>query len=159
MLVLGLRPSKTLIRPGDVLAAAARVPGVGEAVDWEIDVPAALARRDYMTSNWNDVGQEMWLADHEITLVRGSDGCGPGNGSWSWRPTAGSAGCARGGRSCWPPEPRRALPPVAGLAEARPWTNREITAAKEVPQRLVVLGGGAVGLEWRRRSAGSAARR
>ena len=40
-----------------------------------------------------------------------------------------------------------AIPPIEGLADARPWTNRDITSAKEVPRRLIVLGGGAIGLE------------
>src|ERR671918_2672199 len=47
-------PSKTLIRPGDVIAAARRVPGAAEAVTGMIDVEAAFAQRDYMTSNWSD---------------------------------------------------------------------------------------------------------
>src|ERR671938_1922273 len=67
----GCIPSKTLLRPGDVLAAARRVPGAAAAVRGPVDVPAALARRDYMTSSWDDAGQERWLADHGIRLVRG----------------------------------------------------------------------------------------
>ena len=50
----GCVPSKTLIRPGDVLAAARRVPGAAAAVIGEIDLVAALAQRDYMTSSWSD---------------------------------------------------------------------------------------------------------
>ncbi|MDP8977434.1 MAG: NAD(P)/FAD-dependent oxidoreductase, partial [Actinomycetota bacterium] len=42
---------------------------------------------------------------------------------------------------------RAALPPVDGLADARVWDNRDITAATRVPARLLVLGGGAVGVE------------
>src|SRR5213079_845593 len=53
----GCIPSKTLIRPGDVLAAARRVPGAAEAVTGSIDVKAALAQRDYMTSSWTDSTQ------------------------------------------------------------------------------------------------------
>src|SRR5690349_19415488 len=53
----GCIPSKTLLRPGDVLAVARRVPGAAEAVTGRIDVAAALARRDYMTSGWDDAGQ------------------------------------------------------------------------------------------------------
>ena len=36
---------------------------------------------------------------------------------------------------------------MPGLADARPWDNRAITAAKEVPARLLVIGGGAIGVE------------
>src|SRR3954462_2754416 len=68
----GCIPSKTLVRPGDVLAAARRVPGAAAAVRGPMDVPAAFARRDFMTSGWKDDGQERWLADHGVRLVRGS---------------------------------------------------------------------------------------
>ena len=57
----GCIPSKTLIRPGDVLAAARRVPGAAEAVTGRIDVRKALAQRDYMTSSWDDSGAVPWL--------------------------------------------------------------------------------------------------
>src|ERR671932_236335 len=67
----GCIPSKTLIRPGDVLAAARRVPGAAEAVTGRIDVDAALAQRDYMTSDWSDRTQTPWLDSERITLVRG----------------------------------------------------------------------------------------
>src|SRR4051794_35270864 len=67
----GCIPSKTLVRPGDVLAAARRVPGAAAAVRGPLDVAAALARRNYMTSGWSDDGQERGLADHRVRLVRG----------------------------------------------------------------------------------------
>src|SRR5438309_6899247 len=67
----GCIPSKTLIRPGDVVAAAQRVPGAASAVTGVIDVSAALAQRDYMTSAWNDAGQLPWLTEHGIELIRG----------------------------------------------------------------------------------------
>src|ERR671919_1404912 len=67
----GCIPSKTLIRPGDVLAAARRVPGAAEAITGPIDVEAAFAQRDYMTSSWDDAGQVPWLDSEGIELVRG----------------------------------------------------------------------------------------
>lgn len=140
-------PSKTLIRPGDVIAAARRVPGASEAVTGQIDVAAALAQRDYMTSNWHDEGQLPWLEEHKITLVRGSgrlDGerrvVVERDGEATRVLHVMQAVVLATGTSA-------ALPPIDGLAEARPWNNRDITAAKEVPRRLVVLGGGAVGVE------------
>jgi pyruvate/2-oxoglutarate dehydrogenase complex dihydrolipoamide dehydrogenase (E3) component len=54
-------PSKTLIRPGDVLAAARRVPGAAEAVTGQLDTAAAFAQRDYMTSSWSDQGALGWV--------------------------------------------------------------------------------------------------
>jgi len=68
----GCIPSKTLIRPGDALAAARRAPGAAEAVTGRLDTSAALARRDYMTSGWHDDGQAQWLEGKGITLIRGT---------------------------------------------------------------------------------------
>src|SRR6266496_5906547 len=62
----GCIPSKTLIRPGDVLAAARRVPGAAEAVTGAIDVAAAFAQRDYMTSDFTDRTQTPWLDEKGI---------------------------------------------------------------------------------------------
>ncbi len=52
-----------------------------------------------------------------------------------------------------------AVPPIEGLREAEPWDNRSVTAAKEIPRRLLVLGGGTVGRRWPRPSGGWAARK
>jgi len=134
----GCVPSKTLIRPGDVVAAARRVPGVSA----ELDVTAAFAQRDYMTSGWSDEGQLPWLRSHGISLVRGVgrlDGpravaVGPR------RLVARRAVVLATGT-------RAALPPIPGLTEAQPWDNRDATAVKALPRRLLVLGGGAIGVE------------
>jgi pyruvate/2-oxoglutarate dehydrogenase complex dihydrolipoamide dehydrogenase (E3) component len=140
-------PSKTLIRPGDALAAARRVPGAAEAVTGTLDVAAAFAQRDYMTSSWSDQGALGWVEDEGIELVRGSGRLAaertvavelPGGGRRTL--TARRAVVLATGSA-------PAIPPVPGLAEARPWDNRGATAASEVPARLVVLGGGPVGCE------------
>jgi pyruvate/2-oxoglutarate dehydrogenase complex dihydrolipoamide dehydrogenase (E3) component len=68
----GCIPSKTLIRPGDTLAAARRAPGAAEAVTGRLDVPAAFAQRDYMTSGWRDQGQLRWLGSKGIGFIRGT---------------------------------------------------------------------------------------
>jgi pyruvate/2-oxoglutarate dehydrogenase complex dihydrolipoamide dehydrogenase (E3) component len=140
-------PSKTLIRPGDVLAAARRVPGAAEAVTGRLDVTAAFAQRDYMTSDWSDQGALGWVESEGIELVRGT-------GRLDGERTV-TVELRDGGRRTL--EARRAvvlacgsspvIPPVPGLAEARPWDNRGATGATEVPGRLVVLGGGPVGCE------------
>jgi len=67
----GCIPSKTLIRPGDAIAAAKRVPGAAEAVTGTIDVEKAFAQRDYMTNNWDDSNGLPWLESEGIELVRG----------------------------------------------------------------------------------------
>src|SRR5437867_6371086 len=67
----GCIPSKTLIRPGDVIAAARRVPGAAEAVTGTIDDQAAFAQRDYMTNRWDDSGDLKWFESKGIELARG----------------------------------------------------------------------------------------
>jgi len=143
----GCIPSKTLIRPGDALAAARRAPGAAEAVTGELDADAALAQRDYMTSDWDDAGQVPWLEGKGIELVRGT---GRLAGERAVEVAAGDGSTRRLAA-------RKAVvlatgttplhPPIPGLGEARPWDNRNATAAKQVPRRLLVLGGGAVGVE------------
>jgi pyruvate/2-oxoglutarate dehydrogenase complex dihydrolipoamide dehydrogenase (E3) component len=143
----GCIPSKTLIRPGDVLAAARRAPGAAEAVTGRLDASAAFAQRDYMTAGWRDDGQARWLESKGITLIRGT-GHLTGERTIEVQASDGTVlrlGAARavvlatGSTSV--------VPPIPGLAEARPWDNRAVTSAKEVPRRLLVLGGGAVGAE------------
>jgi pyruvate/2-oxoglutarate dehydrogenase complex dihydrolipoamide dehydrogenase (E3) component len=140
----GCIPSKTLIRPGDALAAARRVPGAAEAVRGDLDVAAALARRDYMTSGWDDTGQLPWLEDRGIALIRGRarlagervvDVLGADHRLVAKRAVVLACGT------------RAAIPSIQGLREANPWHNRSATGAKEVPPRLLVLGGGAIGVE------------
>jgi pyruvate/2-oxoglutarate dehydrogenase complex dihydrolipoamide dehydrogenase (E3) component len=143
----GCIPSKTLLRPGDVLAAARRVPGAAQAVTGGVDAAAAFAQRDYMTSHWDDAGQAKWLADRNIVLVRGA---GRLAGERLVEVTAedGDVRTLRAGRAVVLATGSSALiPPVDGLSEIRLWDNRGITAAKEVPDRLLVLGGGAIGAE------------
>ena len=141
-------PSKTLIRPGDVLAAARRVPGAAEAVTGELDAAAAFAQRDYMTSNWSDLGALDWVEQEGIELVRGSGRLAgertvrvelPDGGGQRTLTARRAVVLATGSAPV--------IPPVPGLAEARPWDNRGATAATQVPGRLVVLGGGPVGCE------------
>ena len=143
----GCVPSKTLIRPGDVLAAARRVPGAAEAVTGRLDVDAAFARRDYMTSSWDDQSQLPWLAEKGIQLFRGLGRLAGQRAveveaadETTRRLTARRAVVLATGTSAL-------IPPIPGLAEVGPWDNRIATSAKELPRRLLVLGGGAVGLE------------
>ena len=143
----GCIPSKTLARPGDVIAAARRVPGAAAAVTGTIDVAAALAWRDYMTSNWDDAGALGWLEGEGIDLVRGT---GRLTGERTvdietragdiCRLTAGKAVVLATGTGAF-------IPPIPGLRESDPWDNRTVTGAKEIPRRLLVLGGGSVGTE------------
>jgi len=142
----GCIPSKTLIRPGDVLAAARRVPGAREAVTGSVDVAATLARRTEMTAHWDDAGALPWLDEHRVLLVRGTarlDGVRSvlvTTTDGERRLTARRAVVLATGTTA-------ALPPVPGLPESAPWDNRDATSATSIPARLLVIGGGAIGLE------------
>jgi pyruvate/2-oxoglutarate dehydrogenase complex dihydrolipoamide dehydrogenase (E3) component len=130
-------PSKTLLRPGEAAHSANDAAAVAR-----VDVDAALAWRDYMVSNYSDAGQEKWLADHDITLIRGHGRLGgPGVVEVdNARYTAENVVLATGADPV--------VPPVPGLRELDGiWTNREVTGMKVVPRRLLVLGGGPVGVE------------
>jgi pyruvate/2-oxoglutarate dehydrogenase complex dihydrolipoamide dehydrogenase (E3) component len=143
----GCIPSKVLLRPGDVVAAARRVPGAAATVTGSIDVAAAFARRDEATSGWDDSGQLPWLAEHGVELVRGRGRLAGDRAVEVTRADA-SVRTLRARRAVVLATGTTALvPPVPGLAEAAAWTNRAATAAKEVPRRLLVLGGGAIGVE------------
>ena len=130
-------PSKTLLRPGEA------VHGARDAVSKaEVDVEAALAWRDFMVSDYSDAGQERWLAGAGIDLLRGNGRlAGPGAVEVDGvRHTAEHVVVANGS------EP--VIPPIPGLRELEGvWTNREATGMKAVPRRLLVLGGGPVGVE------------
>ncbi|MBT0774056.1 NAD(P)/FAD-dependent oxidoreductase [Kineosporia sp. J2-2] len=143
----GCIPSKTLIRPGDVIAAAQRVPGAAAAVTGTIDVQAALARRDWMTSNWDDSGQVPWLDEVGITLVRGHARL-TGPRTVQVTDSEGVTRTLTANRAVVLATGTKAVvPPIPGLAEANAWTNRGVTEMKEIPHRLVVIGGGFVGAE------------
>ncbi len=138
----GCMPSKALLRPAEALAEAQRVPGAREASEGELDVEAVLRRRDEVIHGLDDSAQLPWLEERHVTVVRGH-------------------GRLAGERRVRVADEllvaRRAvvvavgsgalLPPIPGLAESRPWTNREATTATAVPRRLLVLGGGVIGVE------------
>ncbi len=130
-------PSKSLLRPGEAAQAAREA-----AATADVDVEAALAWRDFMVSNYSDAGQQRWLANNGIDLLRGSGRlAGPGAVEVDGvRHLAEHIVVATGSDPF--------VPPVPGLRELDGiWTNREATGMKQVPRRLLVLGGGPVGVE------------
>ena len=135
-------PTKTLLRPGEALAAARRVPGAREAARGELDVAEALAFRDWMTAGWDDGGQVSWLESEGIELIRGTGRiAGPGLVAVDGTLYATDHIVLATGSA-------PIVPPVPGLRDLPGlWTNREIAAMREVPRRLLILGGGAVGVE------------
>jgi pyruvate/2-oxoglutarate dehydrogenase complex dihydrolipoamide dehydrogenase (E3) component len=142
----GCIPSKTLIRPGDVIAAAKRAPGAAEAVTGQIDVAKALAQRDYMTSSWDDSGALGWLDEKGIELFRGRGRLAgervvevERDGSTTRLSARKAVVLANGTRPL--------VPPIDGIDTVNAWNNRDATAVKEIPRRLLVLGGGPIGAE------------
>jgi pyruvate/2-oxoglutarate dehydrogenase complex dihydrolipoamide dehydrogenase (E3) component len=130
-------PSKTLLRPGEAVHQARDA-----AATAQVDVVQALAWRDFMVAGYSDAGQERWLADHHIDLLRGTGKlAGPGVVEVDGvRHTAENVVVATGSDAF--------IPPVPGLREIDGvWTNREATGIKAVPSRLLILGGGPVGAE------------
>src|SRR3954449_11475603 len=130
-------PSKTLLRPGEAAHAANEAAAVAS-----VDVGQALAWRDFMVSSYSDAGQERWLAQQGIALLRGH-GRLAGTGTVEVNGTSYTAEHVVLATGADP-----VVPPVPGLRELEGiWTNREVTGMKAVPRRLLVLGGGAVGVE------------
>jgi pyruvate/2-oxoglutarate dehydrogenase complex dihydrolipoamide dehydrogenase (E3) component len=130
-------PSKTLLRPGEAVHEAREA-----AATAQVDVPAALAYRDFMVSNYSDADQQQWLANKGIDLIRGTGKlAGPGVVEVDGvRHTAANVVVATGSDPVIPP-----VPGLRGLTGI--WTNREVTGMKAVPRRLLILGGGPVGAE------------
>jgi pyruvate/2-oxoglutarate dehydrogenase complex dihydrolipoamide dehydrogenase (E3) component len=135
-------PSKTLLRPGEALQAAREAPGAAQAATGELDPRAAFEWRNFMTANWDDSGKEEWPRSLGIDVLRGT-------GSIAGRGRVAVDGSefscehivlASGSEAIIPP-----VPGLDGLAGV--WTNREVTALTTVPERMLVLGGGPVGVE------------
>jgi dihydrolipoamide dehydrogenase len=130
-------PSKTLLRPGE--AAHASNDAAGRA---SVDLDRALAWRSFMVSDYSDASQERWLREHGVHLIRGwgrlaGTGVVEVNGA---RYTAEHVVLATGSDPVIPP-----VPGLRGLTGV--WTNREATGLEAVPRRLLVMGGGPVGVE------------
>jgi pyruvate/2-oxoglutarate dehydrogenase complex dihydrolipoamide dehydrogenase (E3) component len=135
-------PSKALLRPAEVIDEGLRIPGAAQAINGSFDVQAVLDRRDEVIHDLDDSVQVPWLHDRGVHVVRGR------------ARITGERSVAVGSDDL---VARRAvvvatgsdalIPPIDGLREADPWTNREITTTKSVPGRLLILGGGVVGVE------------
>jgi len=140
-------PSKALLRPIQALTAAQTVAGAREAITGKLDVAQVFARRDSFTAHWNDKGQTDWLYGAKIDLIRGHarlDGerkviVTEKNGSTIDLTARHAIAVCTGSGA--------AIPATPGLAEAKPWTSRDATSAREAPKRLAIIGGGVVACE------------
>jgi pyruvate/2-oxoglutarate dehydrogenase complex dihydrolipoamide dehydrogenase (E3) component len=140
-------PSKALLRPAQALADARAVAGAANAVTGSLDVDEVFARRDRFVHDWDDASQVAWVGENGLDLVRGHgrlDGdqrvvVDTRDGAPVELRAAAAVAVCTGSRPT--------VPPVPGLAGARPWTSRDAMGAREVPPRLAIIGGGAVACE------------
>jgi len=133
-------PSKALLRPVELANEVERVPGLDIG---PIDTAAVLARRDQVISNFDDSAHLPWLEERDVALVRGR---GRIAGRLQVEVEGQESLTAR--RAVVVATGSRALvPDIPGLRAAKPWTSRNVTTAREVPPRLMILGGGVVAVE------------
>lgn len=139
----GCVPSKMMLRAAGLLAEARRVPHMAGAVSVQADwAPVARRIREEATDNWNDQVAVERFESKGGRFVRG------------WARIAGPGRVLVGEQEF---EARRAVvvncgtqpwaPPIPGLPDTSYWTNREAIEAEAVPRSLLVLGGGAIGVE------------
>jgi len=134
-------PSKALLRPGELLAEARRVPGVATTGD-DLDAQAVLDRRDEVIHDLDDSVQLPWLEEREIELFRGE-----GRLDGERRVTVGEQTLIARQAVVVATGSSAAMPPIDGLDSVRTWNNRDATTSKQVPESMIVLGGGPVGSE------------
>jgi pyruvate/2-oxoglutarate dehydrogenase complex dihydrolipoamide dehydrogenase (E3) component len=140
-------PSKALLRPVIALDDARRVDGARAAVTGALDTGGAFGRRDRYVSNWDDAGQADWVHGIGATLVRGHGRLDGPRRVAVTGPDGDTAVCTARHAVVICTGTRPALPDLPGIAEARPWTNRQATESSSVPNRLAVVGAGGVGVE------------
>jgi dihydrolipoamide dehydrogenase len=132
-------PSKALLRPIELAREVARVPGISAA---PLDVAAVLARRDEVIHDLDDSKQLPWLEARGVTLVRGH-----GTIAGERRVVVGGETLAARSAVIVATGSTPSIPDVPGLRASKPWTTRDATTSKHVPERLAILGGGVSGVE------------
>jgi pyruvate/2-oxoglutarate dehydrogenase complex dihydrolipoamide dehydrogenase (E3) component len=139
----GCVPSKMMIRAADLVTEGRRIPGLaGSAAvrpDW---APVARRIRDEATDNWDDKAAADRFTGLGGLLFRGQGRIiGPGRVAVGGdvlrarRAVVINTGTAP------------AIPPIPGLAGTPYWTNHQAIETEQVPDSLIVLGGGAIGAE------------
>lgn len=139
-------PSKALLRPAETQWLARHTPGLQEVAKGPLDARAVLQHRDSMVNDYHDESQAQWAEKAHLQVVRGHGRLsGPRTVRVEGRDGTRELTARKAVVLATGSRPR--LPDIPGLGEARPWDNRGGTAAKAVPRRLVVLGGGVVAVE------------
>jgi pyruvate/2-oxoglutarate dehydrogenase complex dihydrolipoamide dehydrogenase (E3) component len=139
----GCIPSKTLLRSGETLEEAGRARNLAASrVDWDVDFPKVSKRVLWMARDLDDTRPAAEMEATGAKLIRGAgklvdDRTVEVNGEMLVARRA--VVIANGGTA--------AIPPIPGLDGVDYWTNRQAAVPRELPASLVVLGGGAVGIE------------
>ncbi|MFJ2932003.1 dihydrolipoyl dehydrogenase family protein [Streptomyces sp. NPDC087219] len=140
-------PSKALLRPVIARSDARKVAGLRASVQGPLDAPEVFAHRNEVVGDWTDDGQVDWLDSIGVRIFRGHgrllgprrvEVAGPEGERHVLTARHAVAVCTGS---------RAVLPDLPGLSGARPWTSREATSSDRVPGRLIVVGGGVVGVE------------
>jgi len=140
-------PSKALLRPIEVLDGARALPGVAQMLSGSLDVEAVLNRRDSFTHHHDDAGQVKWAGDHGIEVVRGHARLTAEKTLEVITPDGDALTLQAREAVVIATGSIASIPPVPGLHEADPWTSRDVTNLREIPERVAVIGGGVVGCE------------
>jgi pyruvate/2-oxoglutarate dehydrogenase complex dihydrolipoamide dehydrogenase (E3) component len=135
-------PSKALLRPPDLLGEAKRVPGIPVEARGRLEPQAILDRRDEVVHDLDDSVQLPWLEEREIDLYRGA-----GRFDGERRLLVGDDALTASSAVIVATGSGAAMPPIDGLDTVAAWNNRQGTTAKQVPESMIVLGGGPVGSE------------
>lgn len=143
----GCMPAKSLLRPAQAVAEADRIPGAAQMLTGAFDVDAALARRDDVVDHFEDERHAARMEGNDVTIVRGH-GRLSDERVVEVEQVDGTTRTLRATKAVvLAPGSRGSMPPIDGLVEAKPWTNREATAIKVVPPRLAIIGGGVIAVE------------
>lgn len=138
-------PSKALLRPVELAAEVSRMPGL--ELRRPIGVPAVLAFRDEAAFHYDDGDVVSWIKSMPATFVRGRGRlAGPLRAEVA-TPDGGTRALRARHAVVLATGTDPLIPDTPGLREARPWTNRDATSVKDVPRRLVVIGGGPTACE------------
>lgn len=147
----GCNPSKTLLRPIEVFNLAKAVPGVREAIsDRGLDVAAVFAKRDAIIEHLSDEDRTASLRQAGVAVFHGFgrlSGHRTVRVAYAVGDTTEAVLTARHA-VVLATGTRPNVPEVPGLAQARPWTNRDLTTMSKVPPRALVVGGGPVAVEF-----------
>ncbi|MGK2868268.1 MAG: FAD-dependent oxidoreductase, partial [Mycobacterium sp.] len=131
-------PTKTLLRPIEVLGLAKAVPGVRETVGpGQLDVAAVFAKRDAIVDHLNDEGVTAALQQSGLTVLHAQGRLAGAREVTVTHPDGREETVRARQAVVLATGTRPAIPDVPGLAEARPWTNRELAGMTHVPPRTL----------------------